>query len=133
MPKTITKSSGILDNFSLQAPVVDVEIANLDPVHARTVLVQIFDWTGNFPVALPVISFNGPILILGGPGPIDIQGGTKAEFLADISKAFSYEVRITFFKTAKNVVATSQGIRKNGRNTVGQTVLAKDFKKVHLD
>lgn len=130
----IVKSSGIIANGNLQAIIVDVEIVNLDPDDSRKVLVEVFNWSGQSPVALPVISFNGPNFIEGNGGPIKIKPNTVCGFIARLSvnNAFAYEVRVSFFDKSDDVVASSWGLR-NLENVVGQTVLHENFKTVELD
>ncbi|MBG9733302.1 hypothetical protein [Paenibacillus alvei] len=130
----IVKSSGIIHNFNLQAIVTDIEIINLDSDDTRKVLVEVFNWSDNIPVGLPVISFNGPNFIVGDGGPIKIEPNTACGFFARLSdnQVFAYEVRITFFDTKEDVVATSQGLRFF-ENVVGQRVFHDNFRTVDLD
>lgn len=131
--KTI-KSSGIIFNFNLQALVTDIEIINLDSDDWRKVLVEVFNWSDNIPVALPVTSFNGPNFIVGDGGPIKIEPKTDCGFFVRLldNQVFAYEVRITFFDSTEDVVASSQGLRFF-ENVVGQTVRYVDFRTVDLD
>jgi len=132
--KKIIKSSGIIHNFNLQAIVADIEIINLDSDDSRKVLVEVFNWSDNIPVALPVMSFNGPDFIEGDGGPIEIEPITDCGFFVRLrdNQVFAYEVRITFFKTTEDVVASSQGLRFF-ENVVGQTIRHLDFRTVDLD
>lgn len=134
MSKKIVKSSGIIHNFNLQAIVTDIEIINLDSDDSHKVLVEVFNWSDNIPVALPVTSFNGPNFIVGDGGPIEIEPKTACGFFARLrdNQVFAYEVRITFFDKTEDVVASSQGLRFF-ENVVGQTLRHEDFRVVELD
>ncbi|MCO0599224.1 hypothetical protein NGI46_17580 [Peribacillus butanolivorans] len=132
--KKIVKSSGIIGNYNLQAIVLDVELVNLDPDDSRKVLVEVFNWSDQIPVALLVESFNGPNNILGDGGPIEIEPNTVCGFIIRLrdNQAFAYEIRITFFDTTEDVIASSHGLR-NFENVVGQTLRHEDFSVVELD
>jgi hypothetical protein len=113
---------------------VDIQVINIDVDDDRHVLVQVFDWSNNAPVAVPVASVNGPNFTFGGGGPIEIEESTAAAFFTTTFFAPSrYEVRVTFFNTSEDVVVTSQGIDFFGNNVVGQTVLDRSFKTVEVD
>jgi len=75
-------TTGVLENLGLIdfAYQVNAEVANYDARDRRIVSVQVFDWSNNVPVAVPVVSFNGPLFIFGGGTRIVIEPNTKAFF-----------------------------------------------------
>lgn len=105
-------TTGILDNF---APVdftedVHVEVANFDADDVRIVSVEAFGWSFNVPIALNVISFNGPNGTFGGGTRIVIEPNTAAFFLVpDIDDSFRYEVRVTLHNTYEDVIVNVFG------------------------
>ncbi|MFU2014339.1 hypothetical protein ACM6Q7_04535 [Peribacillus butanolivorans] len=130
----IVKSSGIIGNFNLQALFLEIDLVNLDPDDSRKVLVEVFNWSDQIPVALPVVSFNGPNNIMGDGGPIEIEPNTVCGFIVALfaNQAFAYEIRITFFDTTEDIIASSHGLR-NLENVVGQTLHHNDFRVVEID
>jgi hypothetical protein len=131
------KSSGLLANLNEETLQILINIANLNKDDKRRVKVEVFDWTLNKPVELPVFSFNGPNLTPGNGGPIKIKGRTAAVFATDFLDdmiILIYEVRVTFFDSDENVLVTSNGLSIiNGGNVPGQTVLDADFRTLDLD
>lgn len=133
----VVKSSGLLANLSEETVQILINIANLNKNDARRVKVEVFDWTSNIPIEIPLFSGNGPDFILGDGGPIDIKAGTAAVFATDFIDALIiliYEVRVTFFDSNENVLVTSNGISEiNSANVAGQTVLDTDCRTLDLD
>jgi len=131
------KSSGLLGNLSLETLQILINIANLNKNGARRVKVEVFDWTFNEPIEVPVSSFNGPENTPGDGGPIEIKENTAAVFstgLLDNMIILIYEVRVTFFDCDDNVLVTSNGLSiNNSGNVTGQTVLDADFRTLDLD
>lgn len=131
------KSSGLLANLSLETLQILINIANLNKNGARRVKVEVFDWTFNEPIEVPVSSFNGPENTPGDGGPIEIKENTAAVFstgLLDNMIILIYEVRVTFFDCDDNVLVTSNGLSiNNSGNVPGQTVLDADFRTLDLD
>jgi len=129
----LVKSSGLLANLNEETQQILINIANLNKNDARRVRVEVFDWTFNIPIEVPIFSANGPENILGDGGPIKIKERTAAVFFTDFldegSIILIYEVRVTFFDSDENILVTSNGIsRINGGNVPGQTVLDADFR-----
>ena len=131
------KSSGILANLSEETLQILINIANLDKKHARRVKVEVFDWTPNKPIDVPITSFNGQETTPGDGGPIKIKAGTAALFFTDFLDdmiILVYEVRVTFFDSDENVLVTSNGLSiNNSGNVPGQTVLDVDFRTLDWD
>ncbi|MGA3599386.1 hypothetical protein [Lysinibacillus agricola] len=128
----VVKSSGLLANLSEETLQILINIVNLNKNDKRRVKVEVFDWTSNIPIEIPLFSSNGPNFIIGNGGPIEIKEGTAAVFGTDFLDDFIliYEVRVTFFDSDENVLVTSNGIsRINSANVTGQTVLDVDFRR----
>ena len=53
------KSSGLLVNLNEETLQILINIANLNKKDARRVKVEVFDWTLNKPIEVPIFSFNG--------------------------------------------------------------------------
>ena len=105
-------TTGLLNNFEFIdfADHVHVEAANFDAEDPRIVSVEAYDWTDNVPVALSVVSFNGPDFTFGGGTRIVIEPNTSAFFIVeDVSDSLSYEVRITLHNTSEDVVVNVFG------------------------
>ncbi|MFF5995093.1 hypothetical protein AAGS61_10090 [Lysinibacillus sp. KU-BSD001] len=133
----IVKSSGLLANLSEEALLILINVVNLNKNDKRRVKVEVFDWTSNKPIEIPLFSFNGPDSIVGNGGPIKIKEGTAAVFFTDFLDdkiILIYEIRVTFLDSDENVFVTSNGIsRINSANVTGQTVLDTDFRTLDWD
>ena len=126
------KSSGLLVNLNEETLQILINIANLNKNDGRRVKVEVFDWTSNTPIEVPIFSSNGQEITPGDGGPIKIKERTAAIFFTDFLDdmiILIYEVRVTFFDSDENVLVTSNGLSIiNGGNVPGQTVLDADFR-----
>lgn len=132
----VVKSSGILANLNEESLEIFITIINLNKNAKRRVKVEVFDWTFNKPIEIPLLSLNGPNFKQGNGGPIEIKEETAATFTTNILKEniFIYEVRVTFFGSDENVLVTSNGLSRNtGANVAGQTVHDTDFRTLDWD
>lgn len=141
MSDKIVRSSGIIMNEEESGETeLHVFVANLNVESDRRIKVEIFDWSNLTPVSILGEVENGtsPQTPYAGT-PIEIEESTAAEFEYDITGVEEYEVRVTFYKTAHDVLVTSQGVYKNlpahneDENIPGQTVLNKYFTEVFDD
>lgn len=131
---TKVKSSGVIFNGSTGLfNILIIQVINNNPTKNRSVQVQVFNWENNTPVAVAVGSLNGPNNTPGGGGPIEIQEGTGALFLAGLNGLSQYEVRVTYFNSTEDVLVTSQGFNLATGNLIGQTVLDRDFRRIDVD
>ncbi len=74
----IVKSSGLLVNLNEETLQILINVANLNKEGSRRVKVEVFDWTFNIPIEVPITSFNGPEITPGDGGPITIHAQTGA-------------------------------------------------------
>lgn len=104
-------TTSVIENLGVSdsAAFVNIEVANFDSRSRRIVSVEVFDWSNNIPIGLPIVSYNGPLFTLGGGTRIMIEPNTEAFFTAEIYDSIAYEVRITFHHTNKDIIANVFG------------------------
>ncbi|WP_338470819.1 hypothetical protein R4Z10_18895 [Niallia sp. XMNu-256] len=101
--------------------IAHIEIVNLDVNDSRAVIVQVFNWDTNRPVAIPVTPAN----------TVTINPNTLVSFDASlVGVQDHFEVRITFVRTSEDVVANVFELQND---TPLKSIWHEELRRVFLD